>query len=380
MSLRYPMRLEIFKRKSSQKFIPEIDALRFLAIMPVMIVHFSGSFLEYNSFFEVEAMQNHWLRQLLLQGNYGVHLFFAISGFILTLPFIGNEEDLSSVSWKKYFLRRLIRIEPPYIIAISIFLVVHIVLQQQELMFLIKSYLSSFFYIHNIVYDHGSYILPVAWSLEIEVQFYLLMPLLLLLLKWRKAFVWRLLIYAFLFYSCLNIELFPFLELNDIMIFFLGGIVAADVYKNVQLPKSGIWDIVFLVAITAFFMINIKWLRFFTLFLTITSVFHLVHLKRILQNSVITTIGGMCYSLYLLHYPLYHLFSKAFGNSLTIFGVFEWDLLLQTLIFVPFSIFCISFYFLWVEKPFMIWSQRMSKKLGSKSQKSKYRARTLKTM
>lgn len=353
--------VDLLRRKSSQKFIPEIDALRFFAIIPVMFAHMSQAFLEYNVNFDRELIESESvLREILFRGNLGVELFFGISGFILTLPFINVAR--SELKFKKYFLRRLIRIEPPYFIALLIFFAAHLLLAEKDFAFLWERFLSSFFYVHNIVHDSYSYILPPAWSLEVEIQFYLLMPLFLYLFKVFDSRYWRYLLYAILFVVSLNLNVSPHLELSDYMKYFLAGIVAADIYKNVSIPKHFIWDIVFVICLYAFFYYLTDWvLRSIALFLTIIASLHLVHLKKIVTNKWVTIIGGMCYSLYLLHFPFYHLTMKLFTNHLTIAGSYEITFLLQSLIFIPLSILAITVFFLLVEKPFMVLSQRYGK-------------------
>lgn len=353
--------LESFRRKSSQRYIPEIDALRFFAIMPVMLVHFSGALLAYNLKYDRAIIdQENAFRHILINGNTGLYLFFAISGFILTLPFIDKER--SEFRFKNYYLRRFVRIEPPYLIAITLFLIVHLVLAEKSVQFLLDRYLASFFYVSMMIYEARPYILPVSTSLEIEIQFYLLMPLLLLILKAWDNRIWRGFIYLLLLLSTYFVNLFPFHELNDFMRFFLAGIIAADVYKHAGIPKHYIWDLVFIVALPLLFIIPNHFIESLLLFLIILSALHTVYLKRFLTNRWITIIGGMCYSLYLLHYPLFHLFMKVFTNKINFFHSFEASYLLQAAIFIPISIVLIGGYFLLVEKPFMLLGQRVGRR------------------
>jgi len=352
--------LEIFRRKSSQRYIPEIDALRFFAIIPVMLVHFSGALLTYNADFDRQIIdQENIFRHALIHGNNGLYLFFAISGFILTLPFI--KKEVKDMHFKNYYLRRLVRIEPPYLIAISLFFIVHIVLAEKSLAFLFEHYIASFFYVHMMIYEARPYILPVSTSLEIEIQFYLLMPLLLILLKKIDSKIWRGAIYSLLFACSFLVNLFPFHELNDFTRYFVAGIVAADIYKHEVFNRNKLWDLVFLITLPMFFIVNESLVKSFLLFFVLTSSLQTVYLKRFLTGQWITIIGGMCYSLYLLHYPLYHLFMRLFTNKLTLFESFEANYLFQAAIFIPLSIAMISLYFILVEKPFMEISQRIGK-------------------
>lgn len=352
--------LESFRRKSSQRYMPEIDALRFFAIIPVMLVHFSGALLSYNIKYDRAIIdQENIFRHILITGNTGVDLFFAISGFILTLPFINRQR--SEFRFKNYYLRRLVRIEPPYLIAITLFLFVHIVLAEKSVEFLIERYLASFFYVSMMIYETRPYILPVATSLEIEIQFYMLMPLLLIILKIWNNRIWRGFIYSLLLLSTLFINLFPFNELNDFMKYFLAGIIAADVYKHIKIPRHYIWDVIFAIALPLLFIIESHFIKFLLLFFIIISSLHAVLLRPFLTNQWITIIGGMCYSLYLLHYPLFHLMMKLFSNKMSFFQSFEANYLFQGVIFIPISIVLISGYFLLVEKPFMLLSQKIGR-------------------
>jgi len=369
MKLFKNINLEIFRRKSSQRYIPEIDALRFFAILPVMLVHFSGALLAHNILFDRDLIdEENVLRQILIHGNSGVHLFFAISGFILTIPFI--QKPRKQLKFKKYFQRRLIRIEPPYIIALTIFFIVHIILNEQNFVFLFERYIASFFYLNGFIFQEIPYILPVAWSLEIEIQFYLLMPLFLIILKIIDSEYWRYFIYFILLICSLNIDFFPGDDLNDFMIYFLAGIISADLYKNKKITASYFWDIIFVVSLITFFSIGSSLLRFVFLFFIIKSSLNLIFLKKIISNNVLTIIGGMCYTLYLLHYPLYHLLMKIFTNKLTFFTSFEMNVLFQGIIFVPISILMMAVYFILVEKPFMILSQKIGKTRNSQIKNS----------
>ena len=104
----------------------------------------------------------------------GVHLFFVISGFIFTPYLFGRRLEI-----KPYFVRRLFRIYPLYLFALSIYMLIHIYQGTgihyvwQHLLFLqtISSYQIGGFY--NLTF----------WSLCPEVEFYLLLPCLALYVK-----------------------------------------------------------------------------------------------------------------------------------------------------------------------------------------------------
>src|SRR5205085_10364304 len=116
---------------SSGELIPEIDGLRFLAITSVLFHHLMSIYLhrsgrspvQVNSLMDWSAMDaQSWLVPLCYSGHFGVNLFFAISGFILALPFAKRSfADRPAPSLKNYYLRRVTRIEPPYAICLILF-------------------------------------------------------------------------------------------------------------------------------------------------------------------------------------------------------------------------------------------------------------------
>ena len=104
---------KLARETASNAFIAEIDGLRFIAIFSVIFYHLAD-------FVRVKtghAWQENELSLFLSHGYFGVPLFFAISGFVIALPFATKAlSHEPAPSLKRYFLRRLTRLEPPYLI------------------------------------------------------------------------------------------------------------------------------------------------------------------------------------------------------------------------------------------------------------------------
>jgi len=103
-----------FRRITTQKrFIPQIDGLRFVAIASVVFFHiYIYAALERGAV-PVPGPLN------IDMPKHDVELFFAISGFILGVPFASRYLlGAPKVNLKSYFLRRLTRLEPPYFLAL----------------------------------------------------------------------------------------------------------------------------------------------------------------------------------------------------------------------------------------------------------------------
>lgn len=361
-----------FKRIISKgNFIPEIDGLRFIAIASVLLFHLNGFLLvkdknEYAVDYNFDIIHS-----ICAVGHLGVPLFFVISGFILARPFAkmylkgGNKIDI-----KGYFLRRLTRLEPPYIIVMTI-LLFGVVYIAKSISFSegLLSYLASITYTHNFFYGKG--IMPilnsVAWSLEIEIQFYILMPLLaklFLIVEQQKRRIAILgLTLAFVVFD--YYESLPFISILNYLHYFLIGLLLADFYVCNEKPTK---NFRFAFAISMLCFVLIWWLELtfakpallaiaveIGQLISIFVFYYLVIMHRsvkLLANPVITNIGGMCYTIYLLHFPII----SFFGVQVLKFS-FSSNSIINTVIYSSILILIVmvisSVYFLLIERPCM---------------------------
>jgi peptidoglycan/LPS O-acetylase OafA/YrhL len=156
-------------------WIPEIDGLRFVAIVATLLVHILGETVIRGGH-TFSARAEALVPDLIDRGGRGVLLFFAISGFILAQPFLRQHLlHGQAVSIWAFFKRRLTRLEPPYILSL-LFYMVALAIYQHHLGSLILPLLAHIVYLHN--FTSLAALNFVAWSLEVEVQFYLLAPVL----------------------------------------------------------------------------------------------------------------------------------------------------------------------------------------------------------
>ena len=81
--------LSLRRITSGGKFIPEIDGLRFVAIASVVVSHVQFLLVERSAL----APSANWVFRAVNHGWRGVDLFFALSGFILALPFAAHHLD-----------------------------------------------------------------------------------------------------------------------------------------------------------------------------------------------------------------------------------------------------------------------------------------------
>jgi len=365
----------ISRETSSGRFIPEMDGLRFAAIGMVIVFHLNAYLTAKSPFYRAAPPDSDWLAQTALVGFRGVELFFVISGFILGLPFAAHYlKGAAPVNLRKYYLRRLTRLEPPYIVALFVLLILAVVIQRAPPASFYPHFAASLFYLHSLIYGTLSPAMGVAWSLEIEVQFYVLVPLLTLVFAIRSRTLRRssmaILILAALSAQALflrdsaraSLSIFAYLQ------FFLVGFLLADIFLASwnEIPQRNLaWDLVALAGWPLLFVILhspvlARWLFPSWVFLLYFAAFRGRLANRFFSNRWIAAIGGMCYSIYLLHYEVI----SAVGRLTRRLGEAApyWIYLSVQLVLVGAVIVVIcGAYFVAVEKPCMRrdWPQRL---------------------
>lgn len=367
MSLSLPKKswLEKFRRvTASTNYLPEVDGLRFLAIFMVVIWMHTTHFID-EKFFSGQLIESAYWRNFIMEGGNGVAIFFMISGFILSLPFatlhFDKTTDKKPLNLKRYYLRRLVRLEPPYLIALIIFFIGNVwVLHKFEFGELLPHFFASAFYLHNTIYDSFSFVLPIAWSLEVEVQFYLLAPFLCFVYLIRSKYLrWTIFLLAIIASGIYNYQ-FIMGNVVKFFCFFAIGMLITDLYCNKEkFIHSSKWcffiglvsllGIVFIPTLTSY---TGYWIKFFLAAVFFYTVLTNSGMKTIFSNRYLTIIGGMCYSIYLLHFGVL----SALGYILKDSKLNLSNYYFIPLYFVSFSA-CIliisAVYFLLVEKPFM---------------------------
>jgi len=364
------------RETSSGRFIPEMDGLRFAAIGMVVLFHLNG-YLTVKSKLFYPVPPTDWLAQVAYVGFRGVELFFVISGFILGLPFAAHHlKGKPAVSLRKYYLRRLTRLEPPYFVAAIVLFLLAIWIQKADAHALVPHLAASLSYLHNLVYGAQSSVIGVAWSLEIEVQFYILVPLLTLLFAIKNKLIRRMtllaLIIAVLIAQAMFLHGSPRASLSILayLQFFLVGFLLADVFivDWLETPsRNFFWDAVGLVAWPLLFLILYKpwmthWLFPGLVFVLYAAAFRGRIFNRIFVNRWITIIGGMCYSIYLIHYEVISATGRLSRKISE--GLPYWlHLSIQTLLVGAAILLICGLYFVLLEKPCMRrdWPQRFLK-------------------
>jgi peptidoglycan/LPS O-acetylase OafA/YrhL len=366
-----PAWIRPFQRVTSRgEHVREIDGLRFLAISAVYLLHLNH-YVGFNAP-QIPSVQSSLMSRILEHGAFGVQLFFAISGFILALPFARHHlAGAKKITLRAYYLRRLTRLEPPLIVNLTLLLGLMIVAMHRPLTYYLPHYAATCTYLHSAIFGVASPINPVTWSLEVEAQFYIAMPLLSWVFAIRSKRWRRMLIFSGIIVFAACSRSFPRTALPAQFAYFLVGFLLADIWlgewREKLAPRPGRdWLAVsaaMLLGVVLFWhhsipgsavMLPLLLLIFCLAALTSSWV------ARGLRHWIPVTLGGMCYTIYLYHLSVLSAFTRVSGKWITVDA--QWEAyLLHFLTATPLVLVISFFLFAAVERPFMAWRPKWSR-------------------
>ena len=156
-------------RTAEKHNIPSLDGLRAASIFIVVLAH-SSCYLPH--FVAGSGL----FRCVIGGGLHGVEVFFVISGFLITTLLVRERQARGSISLKRFYLRRTLRIFPPFYAYLAVLSVLWIakILPEHP-----KSFIAASTYTISWMAHPQGWAVEHAWSLSIEEQFYLIWPVLL---------------------------------------------------------------------------------------------------------------------------------------------------------------------------------------------------------
>ncbi len=327
-----------------EKKIFEIEFLRTISILLVILFHFD--LLNFNG------------------GFVGVDVFFVISGYLITSIILKEK----SFSFLNFYLKRLRRLLPIILLVTSLSLIISLFLfSPVHFIRLIDSSLSAIFGLSNFFFwseygyfDFNKNFKPLlhTWSLSVELQFYLMWPMLIFFLKKynRKTIISVLLILLLLslissfLYSGRSSSFFYFPGFR-IYEFSLGGIIYF--YNNNLSQKY--CNILFCLGI---FLIFYSALSFdgsysypgiYALFPCLGAAAIILsknkneYINYIKNNFITRYISKISYTIYMIHWPILIFFSYQKMDNL---------IFLEKVILIIVIFFISSLAFKFVEQPF----------------------------
>ena len=158
----------------NQRHMPQLDSLRALAVLGVMVEHFVHT--------------SDIVRTSLPWGAFGVRLFFVLSGFLISGILLRcrsqverGELTLRSALWT-FFARRFIRLMPIYYVYLGAIALMLPLAREYLLIFML--------YLQNFLFALNPHVFEVLlahfWTLAVEEQFYLTWPAILLLVPLNR--------------------------------------------------------------------------------------------------------------------------------------------------------------------------------------------------
>jgi len=371
----FPWRLRRITTDGS--WIRELDGLRFVAITSVILYHIMAQLLVKSGHTVAVQGRYHYIVTSIGNGDRGVRLFFVISGFVLGLGFARQHLHRGKpVNLRKYFLRRVTRLEPPYVFNLVFCALTAFVYYHQRFGYMLPHQLASILYLHNLVYRVPSSINAVAWSLEVEIQFYILAPLISLLFlvrrPWLRRAIFLLLIAAL---GTLQVEnhigaTVAALSIAFYAQYFLAGLLLTDLYltESSRFKPHWWWDAVSLSGWPLVFLVprGFLWYHAILPFLILPlyiAAFKGILFRKFFSNMWIATIGGMCYSIYLWHFFVIGVCFKLTRHAV-VFQDFLANLAMQ-IVLLGIPIAAVSLLaFLCIERPCMdpAWPRKVTEK------------------
>lgn len=298
--------------------IPELDGIRGLAILLVLICHIS--------LWEPFSRA----RSVLFHGTIGVDLFFVLSGFLITGILLDSKEQGGAIG--RFYVRRMLRIWPVYF---GMLLVLFLLLRR----FLPGSAAAwrYVFFVQNLsTNQQDGPLLHPFWSLAVEEQFYLVWPWVVFRLSQKKLVR----LCGALFVSALLFRIaFSLFGVSEQIVYVntlcrtdaiaIGSLLAIWARSSpgswgIVLRYPALWASVLVLCLalgehTLLRQFGNSFAALFFAWLVFTGWQRRgTHdlLARTLRSGVLTYLGQISFTLYVINLPIY---SFAHGNSLNLF-------------------------------------------------------------
>lgn len=347
---------------------PALDGLRAIAVLVVIIFHLNSN---------------------ALPGGYlGVDIFFVLSGFLITSLLLEEWQSTGSLNVGRFYWRRVVRLMPALLLVVGAcwtYAYAFSPIEEQETLVhagkMVLAFQTDWFFANAM--DFLTYFAH-TWSLSVEGQFYLIWPLVLGFMLWRKAgpramaLTMLLGILSCNLYRTLQIDpeatnvfprLYPKLELRGDS-FLTGALVAVLAGYNLlpQTVRFRTWLRGTAQAAAVMIAILIydgpSWQTqmypmFHGMFLVVAALVgvlllallyepsHLV--SEILESTFLTWIGKLSYGLYLWHFPMLMLLP---ATTLKVPAPLVW----KVQIVATFAVAAASYYA--IERPLLSWRRK----------------------
>ena len=210
-----------------KEIYPSLNGLRALSIIFVIFSHIKSELDKIPILSDL-----FYYIGFISDGQFGVNVFFVISGFLITILLLKEEDCYGRISLKKFYLRRFFRIFPAYYFLLLVYAVLTVfsIINISQLSWLTAITYTKYF---NWSLD---WFTAHAWSLSIEEHFYLMWPFVFLFgKKLRLYFLIGIIVICpfFRVYGALNDTWMDGLTIFQRLDSIALGCLVAMYYKNV---------------------------------------------------------------------------------------------------------------------------------------------------
>lgn len=173
---------------------PVLDGFRALSMMMIIVFHVCSLYCIYHPQLQlIDVIENHAWMALVWNSDKSVDVFFVISGFLITGILLKQIDEEGRIRFGHFYLRRFLRLSPAYWFVMAVYMYFNLPNT--------RTIWANFLYVNNFIpYDKQA--MNWTWTLAIEEQFYLLYPMVLMLLirktKHYLGWMWGLLGLSFL--------------------------------------------------------------------------------------------------------------------------------------------------------------------------------------
>jgi peptidoglycan/LPS O-acetylase OafA/YrhL len=292
---------------AGKNYRPEIDGVRALAIIPVILFHLNSNYIQ--------------------GGYYGVDVFFVISGYLIT-RIIEFQIVQGTFKMSQFWIRRVNRLLPTLLVVVLITVI-------SSLLVVFKPTVSRlgcdiipgiFSYSnYHALYAFGNYwggesqssFFLHLWSLAVEEQFYLVYPLVLFFCykKFHNIRIVVLLSFVLSFgYFIYTLKIRGEIDIafytlpSRIWELSAGGLVALYGARLAQIKRKKLWAFLGLLLVFYAYFFGGKTIGFHVIYAVLGASLIICFAKKtnpigkLLSNSILVFIGKISYSLYLWHW------------------------------------------------------------------------------
>ena len=364
------------RRLRATKHFPALDGLRGLAILLVLASHtFSGLQGALWLYQDTTGMQHsfnlpRWLDVIAYNGYHGVTLFFVVSAFTLTRQLVGRDSaDLSG-----YLLRRVFRIGPGFWVACTVYALWLGFGPRQGAPagFHALDLLSCFTFTGWLVSNSAVNFVPGGWSVQAEIAFYVLLPLVVWISQakaWRAGFlaimtvaVVQLLARQQMAQQTWNYDVYTTVA-YQLPVFMIGATVAYLVPGRYYFDRLISFAPIITLSLLALAIIGVPFSPLhdwhclghvqFAALVGLATLLAAWHPPRLLCSAFLTQIGTVSYSMYLIHFalmwPVYNIVTLLFPMT----GILTFTLYFAGLTATSYGF--AKYSYRWIEQPPRRW-------------------------